>query len=186
MQTLVATTALRTIYVFGEICSAMSNAVISSLDEFEQSDGDIRIVLDSEGGTEQDGYAIYDAIRGCRNKVVVDGYGSVMSIAAIIFQAGDERRLSKHAQFMIHNGTTAELGETPTQDLITTVAERIRRDNQRYYRILSEASGQSRDTIEEWCAMESYFFAAEAVAAGFADSVIEPVKRFKPKKKRKR
>lgn len=176
----------RTLYIFGVVDMMLATACIAQLEKLDAGEGPIRIVLNSEGGDEQSGYAIYDAIRRCRNYVVIEGYGSVMSIAAAIFQAGDVRLLSPNTLFMIHNGNMGDdVGSNPSQDSIVAWAEHIQENNKRYYQILSGGSQQDMKTIETWCFDETFFTAKEAVNAGFADGVLEPRKSYAPPKRRK-
>lgn len=175
-------TESRTIYIVGEINPEMARQTMIALEKIDVVDGPIRIVLNSEGGDEQDGYAIYDAIMQCRNLVMIEGFGSVMSIAAAIFQAGDVRQLAPNAMFMIHHGSVSPVTE---QDTVLEMAEQIKKDNERYYNILSSNSGQPHQELEEWCRAETYFTAEEAVAVGFADSVMEHLKK-KPVHRKKR
>lgn len=179
--------SLRTVYVTGSVDCELAHQTIVALEGLDHTDGDIRIVLNSEGGSEEDGYAIHDAITMCRNRVIIDGYGSVQSIAAAIFQAGDLRRLAPNAIFMIHNGSMEELEPIMLQDKIQEMAANIEKGNQRYYTILANASQQAMETIASWCKDETTFDAEEAVNACFADEIIPPLKnRIPMKKKRKR
>lgn len=176
----------RTIYIMGEADPELAHRVIIALEALDKEPGEIRVFLNSEGGNEEDGYAIYDALTMCVNPVRIEGYGNVCSIAAAIFQAGDVRLLSPNATFMIHNGTVGG-EETMQQNQVIDLADQLRKNNQKYYDILSAASQQPQDVIETWCREEKYFTAEEAVQAGFADQVIVPLKTKGPiKKKRKR
>lgn len=184
-----ASAPTRTLYITGQVNDVMAHEVIVALEQLDRTDGDIRIVINSEGGSELDGYAIYDAITMCRNRVIIDGYGYVASIAAAIFQAGDYRRLTPNCQYMIHNGSVNDLDPTMPQDKLVALSDEIKAGAQRYYDILAFASTQAQEQIEEWCNKETTFNAVDAVAAGFADAVIEPVKTKVPKpapKKRKK
>lgn len=177
----------RVLYLIGDCDEKFAAKAIPVLESLDSEDGDIRIVLNCNGGSETDGYAIYDAITMCRNHVTIDGYGSVYSIAAAIFQAGDRRRLAPNAQFMIHNGTIPHDKEDLEQNRVLDMAEQIRKDNERYYQILSHSSQQPMEIIEEFCRAETFFSAQEAYEAGFADEVMEPQKsKAARKKKRKR
>lgn len=179
--------ARRVIYLCGEVEPKMAVRAIAALERLDAQEGDIHIVINSEGGTEQDGYAMFDAITMCRNKVVATGYGGVMSIMAAVFQAADERRLAPNASFMVHNGTIP--GEDKMQqNAVLDLAEQIRKDNQRYYAILAKRSGQPLEAVEALCREETYFTAEEAVQEGFADCVLKPTKSAwnKPKKRSKR
>lgn len=175
----------RTLYITGPVNDELAHRVIVGLETLDKEEGDIRIVLNSEGGEEQNGYAIYDCIVSCRNRVVIEGYGKVLSIAAAIFQAGDRRLLSANADYMMHNGTVD--GEPDMkQDTVVELAEQVKKDTQKYYDILVFRSGQPQEIIEEWCKEEKYFNATEAVSAGFADEVIQPLKHIIPKKTKRR
>lgn len=174
----------RTIYITGKIHGKVVHQAIIALERLDAEEATIRIVLNSEGGNEQDGYAIYDAIMMCKSTVVIDGYGDVCSIAAAIFQAADLRRLAPHTDFMIHNGEI-DGEEKMKQTAVLDMADQIKKDSQKYYDILSGASQQPQEIIENWCRGDTYFTAKEAVEAGFADEVIKPVKkRSVPRKKR--
>lgn len=181
----------RTVYLTGSVDSRMAFYAVEALERLDSTEGDIRIVLNSEGGSEQDGYTIFDVITMCQNRVVIHGHGSVMSIAAAIFQAGDERMLSPNALFMVHNGTVSG-DEKMEQNHVIELAEQIKKDNGRYYRILHLGSSLPREQVEEMCAEETFLTAEETVAYGFADGVLTPNKlpwsdpRFTPKKPRKK
>jgi ATP-dependent protease ClpP protease subunit len=49
-------------------------------------------------------YAIYDAIKSCRNKVICIGTGHVCSAATLLLVAGDESYATQHTVFMAHEG----------------------------------------------------------------------------------
>lgn len=63
----------------------------------------IDIYINSYGGSVYDGLALYDFIRACSYTTIrTHAFGKIMSIAAIIYLAGDERYSSPHATFMCH------------------------------------------------------------------------------------
>jgi ATP-dependent Clp protease protease subunit len=175
----------RTIYMMGEITEKMAFYVLRAIEQLDKSEGVIRIVLNSEGGAEVDGYVIYDAITMCKNPVHIDGYGDVCSIAVAIFQACDYRRLSPHAQMMIHNGTIYTGEDGIPHEKVLDMASQMQRDNQKYYNIISKASGQEYEVVEEWCRVETFFTPQECVSYGLADEIIKPLK-VKGKKKGKK
>lgn len=177
--------SLRTLYITGSIDGELAHASIVALEQLDRTDGDIRIVLNSEGGSEQEGFAIFDAITMCRNRVVIDGYGSVMSIAAAIFMAGDRRRMAPNCDFMIHNGDVEQIDPTMPQDDVLALADELRKRTQRYYDILCQGSQQGQEVVETWCKDETTFNAREAFEAGFCDEIITPLKSRIPKRKKR-
>lgn len=175
----------RKLYVVGAVDDAMSKRFIIGLNQLDQSDGPITVVINSEGGEEYAGYAMYDAVTMAKNTVIMEGFGQVSSIAAAIFQAGDIRRLSPNANFMIHSGSLSPGDDVP-QHVIIEMGEQVRKDNARYYDILAHSSNISIEEIEEACKSDTWYDAEEALDAGFCDEIMTPVKIKTKKKKRKK
>lgn len=176
----------RRIFMAGEINESSTHAVMVALHKLEENDGDITLIMNSEGGEEPAGYALYDAISMCRNGVIIEGYGEISSISAAIFQAADVRRIAPNALFMIHNGTVP-VGEETQQNIIVDLANQIKKDNQRYHSILAGRSKLTYAKIEEACEKDAYYTADEALSAGFCDEILMPLKKYmKPKKGKKK
>ena len=171
----------RTVYIIGDVDHELARKAIVALEVMDATPGDIRVILSSYGGEEFAGYAIHDAILMCKNTVIVDGYGAVMSIAAAVFMAGDVRRLAPNCELMVHNGTIDSEANVE-QDSVIELAEQIKKDCKKYYAILSYGSKQPISLIKDWCRDSTHFTAKEAVAIGFADSILKPTKK-KGKKK---
>lgn len=177
-------TKARRLYLIGSVDDAMSKRFIVGLIHLDLTDGPITVVINSEGGEEYAGYAMYDAITMTKNPVIMEGYGQVSSIAAAIFQAGDMRRLSPNANFMIHSGSLSPGDDVP-QHVIIEMGEQVRKDNARYYEILAHSSNLTIEEIEEACKSDTWYDAEEALAVGFCDEIMVPLK-IKPKKKKRR
>lgn len=166
----------RTIYLVGSVDESMAFRLVASLDTLDASDGPIRIVLISGGGEEGSGFAIYDLIKMARNPTIIDCYGAVQSIAALMLQAGTVRRLSPEARFMIHNGHM-ELDGSVYQGTMVALARESKYLTTRYQEAFVARSGQTPRDIKRWCDDERYFSAEEAVTLGFADVVIQPTQQ---------
>lgn len=65
----------------------------------------ITIILNSPGGCIFSSFAIYDRIKECKCETIIRGYGSIMSGASIIMQAGKVRQMTQNSVFMIHDGS---------------------------------------------------------------------------------
>ena len=68
------------------------------------SDEDITVLLATEGGDVSWGMQIYDALKECVSKVVIQIVGPCWSMGSIIAQAGDHIKISQNATMMIHMG----------------------------------------------------------------------------------
>jgi len=82
----------------------MAEYAIKGLDILDRSEGPIRIRLNTIGGDEYQGLAIYDAISLCKNQVSIIGMGNIMSMGAWVIQAADERIMTPNATMMVHYG----------------------------------------------------------------------------------
>ncbi len=92
----------RVIYIFDDIDENVSANVIMSLAYLSQLDGDIRIMINSQGGSGSDMFAIYDAMRACDNDIITIGIGEICSAAGLLLVAGDKTLVSRNAMFMAH------------------------------------------------------------------------------------
>lgn len=74
---------------------------------------DIEIVFNSPGGSVVDGMALFDFIQQVRregHKVTTTALGIAASMAGILLQAGDVRRMGKEAWVLIHQASFGAIG----------------------------------------------------------------------------
>jgi ATP-dependent Clp protease, protease subunit len=177
----------RKIYLFGEIDAKVAENFIRELHLIDTPHNpkglEITVVLCSVGGDEAAGYAIYDALKMANSPIIVEEYGEVCSIASLIFQAGDIRRMALNAFFMIHSGSTSP-GEDVENTTLLDIAEQIQIDNSRYYSILANNSNLSLEEVKQACEAETWYTAEQALTAGFCDEILVSDKKQKRKKKR--
>lgn len=159
----------RTVYIIGEIEAEVSKKAIIGIHMLDSTKGPITIVLNTIGGDSFEGFAIYDAIKSCKNHTTTVGMGAVMSMGAAIFQAGDLRQMSPNARFMIHNGSVSYDGEA---DKAKNFLSDLDTDNEVYRKILAERSGLPMLKVKSMCDKETYMTAQEAVEKGFADEIL--------------
>ena len=75
----------RTVLVFGEVDMKMAERVTAQLLAYAESEGDIRVIVNSPGGHVESGDTIHDMIRFVGNRVKVIGTGWVASAGAHIY-----------------------------------------------------------------------------------------------------
>lgn len=159
----------------GESWSANSTQaadVVRQLGELPTSVRTILVRINSYGGSVADGLAIYNALlqHPARKTVHVDGVAA--SIASLIAMAGDETLMAETAMLMVHapwgpaTGNAAEHREFADRldDYSRSMARAYARKTGRTEADMMELLQQGRD---------HWFSAEEAVAAGFADGLIE-------------
>jgi ATP-dependent Clp protease protease subunit len=163
----------RRLYMVGEIDTdgAMSMYVQKALHILDDVEGDITIHMNSIGGDVDNGFAIYDSIKACHNRVITVGTGCVWSMAAAILQAGDQRVLSENCRFMVHDGTV-EVKES------SLVAARARSEHYEkmttvYYAVIAERSRNPISRVRAIGQREAFLTAKQAVRHRFADTILK-------------
>lgn len=146
----------------------------------------ILIHLNSCGGHESHGYAIYWAIKACPNHVTILNYASARSMSSLIFLAADKRVMFPYSTFMFHTGTFEMSGTT--KQAITEIEE-VKKGVDRMLDIYVDAlrakgskKEWTRAKIKKWLTEQMdkkedvYFSAEESVEIGFADEIFGPDK----------
>ncbi|MFE6931757.1 head maturation protease, ClpP-related [Streptomyces sp. NPDC057699] len=129
----------------------------------------LRVRINSPGGSVFDGIAIANAIRLHPANVTVQVDGIAASAASVIAMAGDRIVMTPQSQLMIHDasgmcfGNAADMTEMAT--LLDTQSDNIAD-------AYAERAGGTREEWRERMRAESWYLAAEAVAAGLADEVL--------------
>lgn len=143
------------------------------------SDAPIIVRLSSNGGDIYDGLSIFDAIRDCKSRVEIIGFGKIISMGAIIMQAADPdgRLLMPNSTFMVHQGYS----EIPTDhpETLQRSAKEDRRIRTKTNRILYERSKLTATTkltqkqFVELITFDVYLSPVQAIAAGLADRIVD-------------
>lgn len=163
----------RTLFITGEIGETTLNKVLSGIELLDKEGELLTIKLSSPGGCMYDGLGIYDALRNCKSRVRIIGYGTIMSMAAIILQAADEgeRWLMPNSTVMCHLGSSRIDENHPTQVKRTLVEyDRI---GARGFGILAANMGLTLGQFNKKYTFDVYMDAENAISRGIADRVVE-------------
>lgn len=95
----------RVIYIFGDLDDNQAEHVIKGLQFLSNTVGGITIMINSQGGSVSDMFAIYDAMRACDCEITTVGIGEICSAAGLLLVAGDKVLVSKNSLFMAHQVT---------------------------------------------------------------------------------
>jgi ATP-dependent Clp endopeptidase proteolytic subunit ClpP len=168
---------MKEIFIYGIIgaCDDEPDCVSaqSIIDQISWTDdGELKIRINSPGGSIFEGIAIFDALNKCGKRVTVQIDGIAASMASIIAMVGEEIVMSPFAQMMTHKpcgsveGSALEIRQKA--DLLdelekTMLSIYVARTG------LSEAECKAKFLSDT----NSWFNAQEAVAAGLADRIEE-------------
>lgn len=161
----------RGIWIEGEINGALAlhvSSAIMALDQ--QGDDDIKVYINSPGGSISDGMCIVDTMNLARSDIVTVAYGMAASMGAVILAAGTKgkRYAMPNSEIMIHQPLTGAQGAASDIDI---VARRILGKKQKIAEFFAEASGQTVKTILKYMDRDTWFTAEEACSLGLCDAV---------------
>ena len=148
---------------------ATAQSVVDRLAEYGQADG-VDVYVNSVGGEVFEGLGIYNALLRHGGDVTVHVDGLAASIASVIAQAGDERRISRAGLMMIHNPMWFAGGDSDDMRKSADVLDQLRDTLATVY---ASRSGTDPEDWYEAMKAETWYTAEEAVAAGLADVVTE-------------
>lgn len=166
----------RLLYLVGEIDSQMVFETLKAVEELGKggnSEAGLRVLLSSCGGGETDAYAIFDALRSLTGGIVVDAIGTCWSAATIVLQAGDTRRISPYASFLLHDSLVPKEEPPVNAGHLRRMNRLYERDEARYANLLASRSKLTSNKIKSMCKDETYLTAHEVVKYGLADEIIK-------------
>ena len=165
----------RKIYLFSEsgIDDTLAIETIAQL-EYLDSNGteDIKIFINSPGGSVTAGFAIVDAINRCRCDVSTICTGMAASMAAFILTCGTKgkRFATPLSEIMLHQPLGGVQGQASD---IQLAAEHIVKVKDKIHHILSENTGQDMETISRDCDRDFWMGADEALKYGVIDRLFQ-------------
>ena len=163
----------RIVFLGDGIDDAVANTVIAQLLFLESQDKekDIKLYINSPGGSVTAGLAIYDTIQYLKPDVQTICIGMAASMAAILLAAGakGKRFVLPNSEVMIHQIMGGAEGQATD---IKIRAERILRMKKRLNEILAKHTGQKIDTVEKDTDRDYFMEPKEAIAYGLADKII--------------
>jgi len=132
---------------------------------------DIRLLINSPGGSVPGMLAIRDCMRAVPNDVCTVNLGMAYSAGQFLLSSGTrgKRYVMPHAKVLLHQGS-AGIGGTAMD--IAIQADDLRRTRDTVLACIAEDTGQPIARIEEDSRRDRWFTAAEALDYGFVDAVV--------------
>lgn len=166
--------AERIIFLGTAIDSDVANIVTSQLMYLNSvdSESDIKLFVNSPGGSVVDGLAIYDVMNWVDADVATYGMGMAASMGSILLSSGakGKRYALPHSRVMIHQVSSGMQGQCA--DLEIAVRE-AKKHQDELYKILSDNTGKPFEQISIDADRDCWFTAQEAVDYGLIDEIIK-------------
>lgn len=164
----------RIIFLGSAIDDGMANAIIAQLLFLENQDPekDIKIYINSPGGSVTAGMAIYDTMQYVKPEVSTICVGMAASMGSILLAAGakGKRFCLPNSEVMIHQVMGGMQGQASD---IQIHAERILATKKQLNEILAKHTGQDVKKIEKDADRDNFMTAKAAAAYGLVDKVIQ-------------
>jgi ATP-dependent Clp protease protease subunit len=166
----------RTILIYGEINQRVARDVSEKLLILAaDSDEDIKIFINSQGGHVESGDTIFDMIRFVRPRVKVIGTGWVASAAALIYAAPpkEDRFCLPNTRFLLHQPMGGMTGQAAD---IAIEAEEILKMRERLNQIFADQTGQPLEKIARDTDRNFWMSAKQAQEYGLVGEIVDSAK----------
>lgn len=163
----------RIIFLGEDVNEHTANVVVAQLLHlaYEDSKKDIKLYINSPGGSVYDGLAIYDTIQFISPDVQTIGIGLQASMGAFLLSSGTKgkRFALPSSRIMIHQPSSGTQGKITDQEIALKEGLFLKH---MLNKILAKNTGQKLSKIENDVDRDFWMSAEEAVTYGIVDKVI--------------
>ena len=164
----------RIIFLGGPINDTVANAVIAQLLFLEHEDAkkEIKLYINSPGGSVTAGMAIYDTMQHVKADVATICVGMAASMGAVLLAGGKKgkRYILPNAEVLIHQVMGGVEGQAIEVEI---TAKHIIKIKERLNAILAKHTGQTITKIDKDSDRDYYMSASEAKEYGIVDEIIK-------------
>lgn len=164
----------RIIFLGEDVNEHTANLVVAQLLHlaYEDSKKDIKLYINSPGGSVYDGLAIYDTIQYIKPDVMTIGIGLQASMGSFLLSSGTKgkRFALPNSRIMMHQPSSGTQGKVTDQEITLRESVFIKK---RLNEMLAKNTGQKVSKIEKDADRDYWMSAEEAKAYGLIDEVIE-------------
>lgn len=163
------------LYIFGDIVpfvlfdgDVSAHSLVQQIKDLDVDE--IRVHIDSYGGSVSEGWAIYNALRQHPAKVVSYGDGFVASAALYPFLAGDERIASNLSAYFLHQVIVSVDGNA---DDLRAAADEAEMMTEIGINAFVDRTGMTADEVRTLMKVDTWLTPAQALDYGIATSITQ-------------
>ncbi len=164
----------RIIFIGDEITDHLANLVVAQLLylESQSKDKDIKIYINSPGGSVMAGLAIYDTMQYVKANVSTICIGQAYSMAAVLLTAGTKgkRYALPNSEIMLHQVMGGAQGQATD---VKIHAEHILKIKDKLNTIISKHTGKDIKKVEKDTDRDNFMSPEEALKYGLIDKIIK-------------
>jgi ATP-dependent Clp protease protease subunit len=138
---------------------------------YQNPDEDIKLYINSPGGSVYDGLAIYDTMNFIKPDVQTIGIGLQASMGAFLLSSGakGKRAVLANSRVMIHQPSSGTQGKVTDQEISLKEAIDLKK---KLNKILAENTGQKLDKITKDVERDFWMSAEDAKKYGLIDKIL--------------
>jgi len=163
----------RVVFLGEEVNESTANIVIAQLLHlaYEDPKKDIKLYINSPGGSVYDGLAIIDTMNYIQPDVQTIGIGLQASMGAMLLACGakGKRYALPNARIMIHQPSSGTQGKITDQEIALREGVYLKKV---LAQMMAERTGQSYEKVVKDMDRDNWMSAEEAKAYGIVDEVI--------------
>lgn len=164
----------RIIFLGEDVNEHTANLVVAQLLHlaYEDSKKDIKLYINSPGGSVYDGLAIYDTIQYIKPDVMTIGVGLQASMGSFLLSSGTKgkRFALPSSRIMMHQPSSGTQGKVTDQEISLRESIFVKKQ---LIEMLAKNTGQKVTKIEKDIDRDYWMSASEAKEYGLIDEVIE-------------
>lgn len=164
----------RIVFLAGPVNDIVANSIIAQLLflSSQNSTKDIRLYINSPGGSVTAGLAIYDTMQYVKPNISTVCIGMAASMSATLLAAGEKgkRFALPNSEILLHQVMGGATGQAVE---IEITAKQIIKIKNKLNEILSNHTGQPLDKVEKDTDRDFYLSAEEAKKYGIIDQIIK-------------
>ncbi len=158
----------RTVFLFKDVDNITALELIKNLMFLDKTPGDIKLIINSQGGSVVDGMAIIDCLFKLKNNVYGHVPGQACSMAVDILQACTIRGMAKNASLLIHAGSISVNAEvTAAINQTNSMAMDLELSIDMYLKRVKIG----KKKLKELLSTDTFLYSKEALRMGFIDKI---------------
>ncbi|MBE2193260.1 MAG: ATP-dependent Clp protease proteolytic subunit [Anaerolinea sp.] len=167
----------RIVFLGTPITDQVANLIVAQLLylNHEDPERDIKMYINSPGGSVYAGFAIFDAMQLISAPIETTAIGLTASFGTILLAAGTKGKRFALPNATIHMHQPLVSGSMGGQASdIAIQAKELLRQRERLYNILMDRTGKTREEIERDADRDFFLDAQSAAEYGLVDAVLSP------------
>lgn len=163
----------RSIFIFDEFTDKLSKEIIEKLIELETKDSekDIRLFINSPGGSVLSLFSIIDAINLIKPNICTYCIGEAASAAAILLMCGikGKRFITKNSRVLLHQVSTGNYGHISDVKISTKESDRL---NKSLMNIIVQKTKIKKSDLPKLIERDCWLTATQALKYGVVDKIL--------------